>query len=117
MVIMTRYQRAAQLWSVLVFAAREQHILSYELTGKLTGLPERAVGENLSPIQDYCKQNGLPPLTVLVVSEKTGVPGGGFTAAQDILPAQARVFVYDWLSLRRTPTPEDFEQAARKAKH
>ena len=113
---MTRNERAAQLWSVLTLAARQQIILSYDVAGKLTGLPQFAVGDNLSPIQDYCIQNGLPPLTALVVSEKTGLPSEGFIAAQDVLPAQTRVFVYDWLS-RTTPTPEDFEQASLKAKH
>lgn len=116
MTIMTRYQRAAQLWSVLALAARQQHVLSYEIAGKLTGLPERAIGDNLSPIQDYCLHKGYPALTALVVSEKTGLPSVGFIAAQNVLAEQTRVFVFDWLS-RPTPTPKDFEAAARKAKH
>ena len=48
---MTRYERAAQLWSVLTLAARHQHILSYDIAGRLTGLPRQAVGDNLAPIQ------------------------------------------------------------------
>jgi len=113
---MTRFERAAQLWSVLAFAARQQHILSYDIAGKLTGLPQRAIGDNLSPIQDYCMQKGLPPMTVLVVKQETGLPGLGFIAEKDVLAAQAKVFVYDWLS-RATPTPADFERAYLKAKH
>ena len=112
---MTRYERAAQLWSVLALAARQQQILSYDVAGKLTGLPRQAVGDNLAPIQDYCLQNGLPAMTSLVVSEETGLPSEGFVAAQNVLPAQTRVFVFDWLA-RPTPTPEDFERASRKAK-
>ena len=88
---MTRYERAAQLWSVLTLAARHQHILSYDIAGRLTGLPRQAVGDNLAPIQDYCLQNSLPPMTALVVSEETGLPSEGFTAAEDVLPAQNRV--------------------------
>jgi len=113
---MTRYERAAQLWSVLISAARSQHILSYEIAGRLVGVPRQAVGNFLGPIQDYCLQNDLPPITALIVSEATGLPSEGFIAAQDVLPAQNRCFVYDWLSLA-TPTPEDFEQAFSQGDH
>ncbi len=113
---MTRFERAAQLWSLLALASRHQQILSYDLVERLTGLPRQGVGEYLAPIQDYCLQNNLPPMTALVVSERTGVPSPGFIAAGDVLPAQNRVFVYDWLS-RQAPTPTDFEQAYGKANH
>ena len=113
---MTRFERAAQLWSVFALAARHQRILSYDIAGRLTGLPRQAVGDNLAPIQDYCLQNDLPPITALVVSEGTGLPSEGFIASQNILPELNRVFVYDWLS-RTTPTPEDFERAYINAKH
>jgi hypothetical protein len=73
-----------------------------------TGFVRRAVGEFLGPIQEYCKRNDLPPLTSLVVNEKTGLPSAGFTEATDIFGAQARVFVFDWLG-RKAPSPEDFK--------
>ncbi|MCI0534809.1 MAG: hypothetical protein L0Z50_06250 [Verrucomicrobiales bacterium] len=113
---MTRHERAAQLWSVLALAARMQHILSYELAGRLTGLPRQSVGDFLYPIQDYCLQNNLPPLTALVVSEQTGLPSEGFIAAQDVLPAQNRVFVFDWVA-RGAPSSEELERAYRNANH
>ena len=105
---MTKYERAAQFWSVLVLAARTQQVLSYDIVGRLTGIPRQGVGEFLGPIQDYCKRNDLPPLTSLVVNEETGLPGVGFTEATDIFGAQARAFVYDWFR-RETPSPEDFK--------
>jgi putative restriction endonuclease len=99
---MTRNERAAQLWSVLTLAARQQIILSYDVAGKLTGLPQFAVGDNLIPIQNYCIQNGLPPLTALVVSEKTGLPSEGFIAAQDVLPPRlAFMFMTGFHARRR----------------
>jgi hypothetical protein len=104
---MTKPDRAAQFWSLLVFAAHTQNILSYDLIERLTGIPRRAVGDFLGPIQEYCKRNDLPPLTSLVVSEKTGLPSEGFTEATDIVGAQARTFVYDWLG-RKAPSPGDF---------
>jgi hypothetical protein len=105
---MTKHDRAAQFWFLLVFAARTQHVISYDLMERLTGIPRQGVGDFLGPIQEYCKRNGLPPLTLLVVNEKTGLPSEGFTGAKDIFGAQARVFVYDWLG-HRAPPPEDFK--------
>jgi hypothetical protein len=100
-------ERAVQLWSVLVFAARMQKILSYSMVQELTGIFTPAIGKVLEPIQSYCKREKLPPLTVLVINEETGLPGVGFTEAQDIFSAQARVFVYDWYR-RKAPQPNDF---------
>jgi hypothetical protein len=74
---------------------------------QLTGLDKRGVGVCLGPIQAYCKRHELPPLTSIVVKQETGLPGLGFTAATAVLPAQARVFVFDWLS-RKVPRPDDF---------
>ena len=105
---MTKHDRAAQYWSLLVLAARTQHVLSYDLMGRLTGIPRQGVGAFLGPIQEYCKRKDLPPLTSLVVNEKTGLPSEGFTEARDIFGAQARVFVYDWLG-HGAPSPEDFK--------
>ncbi len=111
---MTRAERAAQLWAVLVVAARQRQLLTYELAAQACGIPRAAVGGFLAPIQAYCQQQGLPPLTVLVVSEATGLPGEGFIAAADIPGAQAKVFQDAWLS-RHAPQPEDLEAAFSKA--
>lgn len=105
---MTKQDRAAQFWSILVLAARQQKILSYDLMSRLTGIPRPGIGEFLGPVQEYCKRNKLPPLTALVVNEKDGLPSHGFTEAKDIFGAQARVFVYDWLG-SKAPSPDDFK--------
>jgi hypothetical protein len=107
---MTRHERSAQLWSLLIFAARNQQILSYSMVEKLTGLPKVGVADFLSPIQRYCEKHDLPPLTALVVNEKTGVPGSGFHRREDVFNAQASVFVYDWLR-NSVPTAEDLQKA------
>lgn len=109
---MTKNERAVQFCSVLVLAARNRQVLSYELMERLTGIPRGAAGDFLGPIQEYCKRNDLPSLTSPVVNEKTGLPSEGFTEATDIFGAQARVFVYDWLG-RKTPSPEDFGEGAQ----
>jgi hypothetical protein len=95
-------ERAAQLWSLLVLAARNQQILSYSMVEKLTGLPRQSIGRRLSSIQRYCLDEDLPPLTSLVVNEDEGVPGEGFVGAKidKIFRAQARVFVFDWFNVK-----------------
>ncbi len=119
---MDQFHRAAQLWSVLLLAARDQKILSYTTARHLTGLATPAVGPiGLGPIFWYCIEHKLPWLTVLVVREETGLPGTGFMNAAkekfgdppNIFQLQSRVFVYDWFK-NPTPTPHDFEIAANK---
>jgi hypothetical protein len=73
---------------------------------QLTGIPKQGLGPVLAPIQAYRKRHDLPPLTSIVIKETTGLPGTGFTEALDIFGAQARVFVFDWLS-RKAPTAQE----------
>jgi hypothetical protein len=104
------YMRACQIWSVLAWAARNRQVLTYEILGQLVGMPRHGLGGMLEPIQSYCLRHDLEPLTILVVSEQTGLPGSGFVAAQDIPRVQQAVFGYDWLA-RGCPSPQDFQQA------
>ncbi len=109
---MEKYQRASQLWSLLVLAARTQQVLSYRVVERLTGIDRRGVGGCLGPILHYCNKQNLPALTSIVLKEDTGLPGEGFTAVPvtDIFKEQARVFIYDWFS-KPAPNTEDFRKA------
>lgn len=107
---MTKYERAAQLWSVLALAASNRQVLTYDIVARLIGVPRPALGGFLEPIQAYCIQNSLPPLTVLVVSEQTGFPGEGFIGAEDIPLALIKVFAHDWIG-QGSPNAEDFESS------
>jgi hypothetical protein len=109
---MTANERAAQIWAVLALAAHNRQALTYEVVSRLTGVARVGLGRCLEPIQSYCLVEGLSPLTILVVSEKTGMPGVGFVAAEDIPRAQQEVFNYDWLA-HGGPSPESFEAAVR----
>jgi alkylated DNA nucleotide flippase Atl1 len=94
---MTTYQRALQFWSVLVFAAREQKVISYEMLSQMTGMANEQ-GRELGHILHYCEQQKLPLLNLLAVRKDTGRPDKDCGADLTDLPAQqARVFVYDWL--------------------
>lgn len=105
--------RAAQIWSVLALAANNHQVLTYNMIAKLTGMARAGLGACLEPIQSYCMVHDLPPLTILVVSENSGLPGVGFIAAQDIPKAQQEVFKYDWLA-HGGPSPDKFEQALKE---
>jgi hypothetical protein len=115
---MDNSQRAHQLWSVLAFAAHNRQTLTYALLGKLVGLPAAAIGRSLYPIQYFCKQQGLPPLTVLVVNQVTGRPGEGLDV-YDFAKMVQEVFEFDWISYTAPssevgPNAEDLKQASEK---
>jgi hypothetical protein len=110
---MKREERASQLWSLLVFAAKNRQILTYGLVAKLIGAPTAALGGWLEPIQSYCLINGLPALTVLVVSESTGEPGAGFIGSGNVPQDQQRVFAFDWIE-RDPPSPEVLRKAVEE---
>lgn len=96
----------------MAWAARNRQVITYRILGKLIGVPQHGLGQLLEPIQSYCLREGLPPLTILVVSQDTGVPGVGFIAAEAIPRTQVKVFAYDWLE-HGCPTVSEFEDAHR----
>lgn len=108
---MTRAERAAQIWSLLSFCARQRQTLTYDLLGSLIGVPRPGLGQLLEPIQSFCILRDLPPLTCIVVSSESGFPGEGFIGASDVPRAQQAVFAYDWISAN-TPTTEALHAAA-----
>jgi hypothetical protein len=115
MPIMNKSQRAAQIWAVLAWAAKNRQIITYPILGKLIGVPTQGLGHLLEPIQSYCLLKGLPPLTILVVQERTGLPGVGFNAAsaKEYGKSQMEVFKYDWVR-HAAPTPEELAEAVKK---
>lgn len=110
---MTRSERAAQIWPLLVLCATKRQTLTYDQAGRLIGVPRQGLGQLLEPIQSFCILNRLPPLTSLVVSDVDGTPGSGFIGAEHVPSAQARVFLHDWLTFA-APDVASFEDAARR---
>ncbi len=107
---MTKFERANQIWSVLALAAHNRQVLTYDMVARLTGMARAGLGRCLEPIQSYCLVHDLQPLTILVVSQETGMPSAELVAAQDIPRFQQEVFRYDWLA-HGAPSPDDFEKA------
>jgi hypothetical protein len=97
---------------VLGLAARNRQVLTYDILGKLIGVPRAGLGRLLEPIQSYCLIEGLPALTALVVNE-SGLPGTDFTAAEDVPKELQRVHSHDWLE-ERVPTQGDLLTAVRR---
>jgi len=97
---MTKSERASQIWSVLALSAGNRQSLTYSILSKLIGVPTAGLGQLLEPIQSYCLLNNLPPLTILVVQQDSGLPGAGFTGAEaeEFAKDQMKVYAFDWLS-------------------
>ncbi len=92
------WERAYLAWSELADYAKSGHTITYDTLGKLIGAHPVAVGFALTPIQDYCLDNDLPPFTILVQNKHTGLPGAGFTAwpADELEEGRKEVFAFDW---------------------
>ncbi|MCK4998813.1 MAG: hypothetical protein KAS23_04730 [Anaerohalosphaera sp.] len=112
---MTRSERASQIWAVLAWAAKNRQTLTYGHLSKLISVPTAGLGQLLEPIQSYCLQKKIPPLTILVVQQDSGHPGSGFTGAtlDEYAKAYMDVFKYDWLK-HGNPQPEALEEAVLK---
>ena len=107
---MTRYQRASQIWSLLICAARERKTYTYGDIAEILGFGGAMVtAPILGCIMKYCKEHQLPPLTVLVVNRETGLPGEGLTTLEEVNQDRERVFQFDWFAIE-PPQNEDFRR-------
>lgn len=111
---MKREERAQQLWSILVLAAKNRQVFTYEIVAQACGVPPPSIGEFLRPIQQYCSEKDLPPLTSIVVNKNTGLPGEGFIAAENVPIAQIQTFSIDWLS-QPAPSAEQLADSYSRA--
>lgn len=99
-------ERARLAWSVLVAVSKNRQTTTYGELGKQIGVHHRAIRYVLGPIQDYCIESGLPPLTILVVNG-SGRPGTGFIAhdPDDLENGLEGVWLHNW---RLEKNPFDF---------
>jgi hypothetical protein len=110
---MTRYQRSAQLWSLLLGMAERRQTCTYTMLANRLGFTgrqaPRSIGNFLEPIQRYCYYRGLPILTVLVVQSWSGLPGAGCLVS-DPNAERERVYAWDWYAIA-PPETRHFERA------
>ena len=108
-------ERSSQIWAVLAWVAKHRQNITYGQLAQATGGFTGGLGNWLEPIQSYCIINSLPPLTVLVVQQESGMLGSGFigASASDLATAQAKVFSFNWLE-HGNPGAEKLDHAAKQ---
>ena len=94
----SRSHAAGIVWPMLTNAAKNKTTTTYgEIAPKIPTNP-LSVGRALGPIQDFCLENRLPPITAIVIGKVSKKPGDGFIAwdVDDLKSAFQIVFDYDW---------------------
>lgn len=95
--------RALQAYLVLISSAWNRQTITYGIisqnhmqfgNGGILACP-------LGCILGWCYEQGLPPLTALVVNDITGLPGDGFGVVdgEDYPAALQHVFRFNWFSI------------------
>ena len=97
---MSTYEGAIQIYQILIGAAHNRQVLTYEILGKMIGVPARGLAGHLGHLMHYCQRAGLPPLTVLVVQKNSGKPAKGLTTSKDLHRDREKVFRHDWYGMR-----------------
>jgi putative restriction endonuclease len=99
-VAVNQVERAFRAWPVLTNRARNRSTITYGELGQVLGVHHRAVRYVLSVIQDYCLEEKLPPLTILIVNA-SGLPGSGFIAfdLDNFDEGLEKVYDFDWGSI------------------
>lgn len=108
--------RALQAWQYLLGKAANRQIVKYDELRVLMGYPtNNPLTPILGCIMFFCEQNGLPPLSIIVVN-RHGVPGEGFTAEEmeDYHQRREDVFNYNWFRII-PPTIDEFQEAREHA--
>lgn len=110
----TTTERAFQIWPLLAYAARNHQLLTYDQVAECTGVHRAGLGQCLEPIQSLCLEAGYPPLTMLVVSKTSGLPGFGFSAVnirtpEDFAAKLQQIFNFDWT--RKAPDVSMLDRA------
>jgi putative restriction endonuclease len=90
------------LWPELVKAAKNKKSLYYYELAPIINTNPLSVGRALDPIQNYCLDAKLPPLTAIVVNTLTNKPGNGFIAwdIDNLEAAFSAVFNFDWQQIQ-----------------
>jgi len=93
---------AGILWDALVRAAGDYRKPIYSELSPLIATNPLNVGRALGPIQEFCLDHDLPPLTAIVIGKISKKPGDGFIAwdIKDLDRAWNDVFAFDWRQLR-----------------
>ncbi len=97
---MTTYERALQIYQVLIAAAHNRQVLDYQIVGSMIGVPARGLGPHLEHVLHFCKAGRLPCMTAIVVQKRFGDPGDGFPSLKDLHRERERVFAHKWFRMK-----------------
>lgn len=107
-------ERAFRAWPVLATVARKRDTITYGELGAAINVHHRAIRYVLGVIQDYCLEENLPPLTILIVNS-SGRPGTGFIAYDlgHFERGLEDVWNFDWQTITN---PFEFSQSGESYK-
>lgn len=94
-------QAAGVIWPCITAAAASGRMLTYGELAPLISTNPLSVRQALGPIQSYCMEANLLPLTAIVINKARRKPGPGFIAWDigDIENAAKAVFAFDWAQI------------------
>ena len=92
------FHAAGVIWPMLTEAGSSGRTLTYTQVAPAIATNPLSVRLALGPIQTYCMENRLAPLTAVVVGKNSSVPGDGFVAwdVDDLAAALAAVQAQNW---------------------
>lgn len=102
-----QFERAYRAWPALTTTAANRTTVTYADLAATLALHPRPIRFVLGKVQDYCLDNKLPPLTIVVVNKAHRQPGVGFVAwdVKDLQQGYAKVYSYPWAEM---PNPFAF---------
>ena len=97
----THPARALQAWQILISVAVERKTHTYKtLSTLMYGKPAQGViAPILGHIAHFCNEYGMPPLTALVVNEKTGLPGENIPTDKNLNAVREEIYAFDWYNV------------------
>jgi putative restriction endonuclease len=90
-------ERAYRAWNILINCAQRKSLITYKDLSEQMSVHHRTCRFFLDHIQNYCLNEKLPPLTILVVNQK-GEVGNGFIAwdTNNFEEGLEQVFNFNW---------------------
>lgn len=107
------------LLEILIECSTEKQTITYGQAARKLGIHHRVIRHPLHIIQNYCRLNNLPHLTILVV-DRNGICGSGKTKVANIDEELIRVYNENWdgilSSFRESDFPSYFKTNRNKNK-
>lgn len=105
--------RAFQAWNILVEVAGQSQTITYKELAERIGVHPRACRYFLDPMQQYCLEEKLPPITSIIVNPNAQSAEGVISWDTDNLEdGQEFVFRYNWKNY-----PNPFSYASDEEDH